>query len=122
MDKPLTDRELDIMNVLWDLESGTVSEVRDQLHDDLAYNTVLTVIRTLEAKGFVRHEGEGKAHRYFPRVKREANAGSTLARVLKTVFQDSPELLLTHLVQERRLSDDELKRLRKLLDHKGGKR
>jgi predicted transcriptional regulator len=121
MDKQLTERELDIMNVLWDLESGTVNEVRDQLTDDLAYNTVLTVIRTLEAKGFVRHEGEGKAHRYFPRVKREANAGSTLSRMLTKVFQDSPELLLTHLVRERKLSADELKRLRKLLDE-GGKR
>ena len=117
-----TERELDVMAILWEHGPSTAGEVREHLADDLAYNTVLTVIRTLEAKGFVRHEGEGKAHRYFPRVKREANAGSTLARVLKTVFQDSPELLLTHLVQERRLSDDELKRLRKLLDHKGGKR
>lgn len=121
MHKQLTERELDIMNVLWDLESGTVSEVRERLTDDLAYNTVLTVIRTLETKGFLRHEGVGKAHRYFPRVKREANAGSTLSRVLKKVFQDSPELLLTHLVQERSLSPAELKRLRKLLDE-GGKR
>lgn len=116
MDKQLTDRELDIMNVLWDLESGTVSEVRDKLDDDLAYNTVLTVIRTLETKGFLRHEGEGKAHRYFPRVKRETNAGSTLSRVLRNVFQDSPELLLTHLVKERSLSPAEIKRLRKLLE------
>jgi BlaI family penicillinase repressor len=121
MDRTLTDRELDIMNVLWDRESGTVTEVRDQLDDELAYNTVLTVIRTLETKGFLRHEGEGKAHRYFPRVKREANAGSTLSRVLRKVFQDSPELLLTHLVKERNLSPAELKRLRRLLDD-GGKR
>jgi BlaI family transcriptional regulator, penicillinase repressor len=121
MDRTLTDRELDIMNVLWDLGSGTVSEVRERLADELAYNTVLTVIRTLEAKGFVRYEGEGKAHRYFPRVKRETNAGSTLTRVLRKVFQDSPEVLLTHLVRERSLSAAELKRLRKLLDE-GGKR
>lgn len=120
MDKQLTDRELDIMNILWDTGSGTVAEVRDQLEDDLAYNTVLTVIRTLEAKGFLRHEGEGKAYRYFPRVKRETNAGSTLSRVLRKVFQDSPELLLTHLVRERSMSPAELKRLRNLLDQ-GGK-
>jgi BlaI family transcriptional regulator, penicillinase repressor len=120
VDRTLTDRELDIMNILWDLESGTVSEVRAQLADDLAYNTVLTVIRTLEAKEFVRHEDEGKAHRYFPKVRRETNAGSTLSRVLTKVFQDSPELLLTHLVRERSLSPAELKRLRKLLDQ-GGK-
>lgn len=123
MGRPLTDRELDIMNVLWDLGSGTVAEVRDQLEDELAYTTVLTVIRTLETKGVLRHEGEGKAHRYFPKVARDANAGSTLSRVLRTVFQDSPELLLTHLVKERSLSPAELKRLRRLLDSgsKGGK-
>jgi predicted transcriptional regulator len=120
MDRSLTDRELDIMNVLWDSGSGTVAEVRERLEDELAYNTVLTVIRTLETKGFLRHEGEGKAHRYFPRVKRETNAGSTLTRVLRTVFQDSPELLLTHLVRERSLSPAEIKRLRRLLDE-GGK-
>lgn len=120
MDRPLTERELDIMNVLWDLGSGTVAEVRDQLEDDLAYTTVLTVIRTLETKGFLRHEGEGKAHRYFPRVARDANAGSTLSRMLRKVFQDSPELLLTHLVNERALTPVELKRLRALL-HQGSK-
>lgn len=119
MDRALTDRELDIMNILWDLGSGTVTEVRDQLDDDLAYTTVLTVIRTLETKGFLRHKGEGKAHRYFPCVAREVNAGSTLTRVLRTVFQDSPELLLTHLVQERSLTPMEIKRLRKLLDSAG---
>ena len=65
-----TERELDVMSVLWTLKSGTVTEVRERLDDELAYNTVLTVLRTLEAKGHVRHEGEGKAHRYFPTVKR----------------------------------------------------
>jgi BlaI family transcriptional regulator, penicillinase repressor len=62
----LGDRELDVMGVLWDLGSGTVAEVRDKLPADLAYTTVLTILRNLEAKGFVHHVAEGKAHRYLP--------------------------------------------------------
>jgi BlaI family penicillinase repressor len=122
MTRPLTDRELDIMEVLWARGSGTVAEVRERLVDDLAYNTVLTIIRTLEAKGVVRHEGEGKAHRYFPTVEREAVVTSALRRLLSRLFQDSPEILLTHLVRERGLSRAEIRRLRRLLDEQDGGR
>ena len=59
-----TDRELDVMAVLWDRGPSTVAEVRENLEDPLAYTTVLTVLRTLETKGYVSHEEEGKAHRY----------------------------------------------------------
>ena len=65
-----TDRELDVMAVLWSRGSATVAEVRERLPDDLAYTTVLSVLRTLEEKGHVGHRGEGKAHRYFPLVER----------------------------------------------------
>jgi len=118
-----TDRELDVMAVLWDRGSATVAEVRERLPDDLAYTTVLTVLRTLEEKGHVAHRGEGKAHRYFPLVERRVAGRSALARLIDTVFNGSPELLLTQLVTERELSDDELRRLRKLMDARlrGGK-
>lgn len=111
-----TDRELDVMKVLWDRGSATVAEVRERLPDDLAYTTVLTVLRTLEEKGHVGHRGEGKAHRYFPLVERRVAARSALARLIETVFNGSPELLLSQLVTDRDLSEDELKRLRRLLD------
>ena len=68
----LGDRELDVMGVLWDLGSGTVAEVREKLPVDLAYTTVLTILRNLEAKEFVYHGSEGKAHRYFPQIARRA--------------------------------------------------
>ncbi|MFC1661420.1 BlaI/MecI/CopY family transcriptional regulator, partial [Gemmatimonadota bacterium] len=55
------------MNVLWRLGSGTVAEVQKGLLDSLAYTTVLTILRTLEKKGYARHEAEGRAHRYLPR-------------------------------------------------------
>ena len=118
MDVTFTERELDVMAILWDLGSATVTEVRDRLDDDLAYTTVLTVLRTLEAKGYVDHREEGKAHRYAPTVARNAAGQSALRRLTEKVFAGSPELLLTQLVSGRRLSADELKRMRQLLDQR----
>lgn len=112
----LTDRELDVMSVLWARGSGTVAEVRAAIEDDLAYTTVLTVLQTLEDKGFVDHEDEGKAHRYRPLVEREAAEKSAVDRLVGSLFGGSPELLLTHLIREPELDAAELKRLRKLLD------
>src|SRR5438552_14832881 len=110
-----TDRELDVMSVLWDAGSATVAQVRERLSDDLAYTTVLTVLRTLEQKGYVGHTGEGRAHRYRPLVKRAAAGRSALRRLVDKVFDGSPELLLTQLVSDQNLGDEELRRLRKLL-------
>ena len=110
-----TDRELDVMGVLWDLGSATVAEVRERLADKLAYTTVLTVLRTLEQKGHVGHAGEGRAHRYRPLVKRAAAGRNALRRLVDKVFQGSPELLMTQLVSDKHLSDEELRRLSRLL-------
>jgi len=120
----LSDRELDVMAVLWARGSGTVAEVREALPDPLAYTTVLTVLRTLEEKGFVGHEEEGKAHRYLPLVARERAGRSALTRMVEKLFDGSPELLLTQLVSDRKLSPRDIRRLRKILDQrlKGGAR
>ncbi len=118
MDVTFTERELDVMAILWDLGSATVTEVRDRIDDELAYTTVLTVLRTLEGKGYVGHREEGKAHRYVPLVARNAAGQSALRRLTEKVFAGSPELLLTQLVSGRRLSAEELKRMRQLLDQR----
>jgi predicted transcriptional regulator len=110
----LGDRELDVMSVLWSEGSGTVAEVRSRLPTPLAYTTVLTILRNLEAKAFVRHTGEGKAHRYHPVLKRSQVGRSMLKRLLTTVFQGSPDQLMTHLVSAHDLSAAELTRLRDL--------
>ena len=114
-DLTFADRELDVMAVLWELGSGTVSEVRDRLPADLAYTTVLTILRNLETKGFLRHEEEGKAHRYFARVDREAAGESALRHMVSKLFAGSPSLLLTQLVSDQKLPAAEIKRMRKLL-------
>jgi len=105
------DRELDVMGVLWETGSATVAEVRDRLPADLAYTTVLTILRNLEAKGFVRHEGEGKAHRYFPRVARKTAGKSAVARLIDKMFGGDASMLVSHLVSDHPLSADELRKL-----------
>jgi predicted transcriptional regulator len=116
-----TERELDVMAVLWARGSGTVTEVRDALADALAYTTVLTVLRTLEDKGYVEHTNEGKAHRYAPLVQPDVAGKSALSRILDTMFGGSPELLLTQLVSDRRVDKKKLRQLRALLDERLGR-
>ena len=112
----LTQRELDIMSVLWDLGEATVTEVRDRVDPDLAYTSISTMIRTLELKGFVGHRrGEGKTHVYFPTIDAETAGESALGRVLDKIYGGSPLKLLAHLVEQRRLSSSELERMRALL-------
>ena len=122
MDIQFTNRELDLMAVLWDLESATVAEVRERLRDDLAYTTVLTILRTLEEKGYVGHTQDGKAYRYHPAVARESAGASAVSRLVGKMFSGSPEFLLTHLVSDRDLSTEDLERLRELLDERLGRK
>ena len=120
-DRTLGERELDVMGVLWELGSGTVAEVRDRLPATLAYTTVLTILRNLEVKGFVKHEEEGKAHRYLPVVADTTARGSALARLVDRLFNGSAELLVAQLVRDRALAPDELARLaRRLRADDGG--
>ena len=105
------ERELDVMGVLWETGSATVAEVRDKLPAELAYTTVLTILRNLEAKGVVRHEGEGKAHRYFPRVARKTAGRSAVSRLIDKMFGGDPSMLVSHLVSDQRLSAEELRKL-----------
>ncbi len=109
------ERELDVMGVLWELGSGTVAEVRDALPTALAYTTVLTILRNLEGKGLVRHEGEGKAYRYFPVVARTTARRSALSRLVDKLFHGSPEALVAQLVHDRGLDAAELERLARAL-------
>lgn len=118
-----TDRELDVMSILWREESATVAEVRERIGDELAYTTVLWVLQTLEEKGYVRHEKEGRAYRYFPLVGQERAGRSALKRLVDKVFHGSAAQLVAELVSERELPPEEIERMRELLEDrlKGGK-
>ena len=111
----LGERELDIMTVLWQQSSGTVTEVQAALGTPLAYTTVLTILRNLEAKGFVRRAEEGRAHRYFPKVKQRAAQRRAVRWLIDTLFLGSPEALLAQLVDDHDLTAEELQRLAKQL-------
>jgi predicted transcriptional regulator len=114
-----TERELDIMAVLWDLGPSTAAEVRDALAAegvDLAYNTVLTLLRILEDKGHIDHKEEGRAHRFRAAVKKREAGASALTRTLDRMFGGSAEALVAQLVQQRGLSKDDLKKLRRVVD------
>jgi predicted transcriptional regulator len=117
-DTRLTDRELDVMSILWRAGSGTVAEVRKALDDRLAYTTVLWALQTLEEKGHARHEKEGRAYRYYPVVEQETAGGSALNRLVDKVFHGSAAMLLAQLVSERQLPPEELQRMRELLDRR----
>jgi predicted transcriptional regulator len=115
-DLHLTKRELDVMSVLWDLGEATVTEVRDRVDSTLAYTSISTMIRTLEMKGYVSHRrGDGKTHVYFPVIDAEAAGETVLGRVLDKIYGGSPIKLLAHLVDQKRLSEKELARMRELL-------
>ena len=119
----LADREADLMEVLWDHGPSTVAEVRERLKADLAYNTVLSILRTLETKGYVIHEEEGRAHRYKAKIERESARHSALRQLSTKLFKGSVALLLTSAVADKELSAEEIKKIRQLLDEraKGGK-
>lgn len=115
-DLHLTPRELDIMGVLWELGEATVTEVRDRVDPDLAYTSISSMIRTLELKGYVSHRrGEGKTHVYFAAIDPETAGESALGRVLDKVYGGSPIKLLAHLMDQRKLSEKEITRMRELL-------
>ena len=111
-----SERELDVMTVLWEHGPSTASEVRAHMRVDLAYNTVLSFLRVLEGKGHVAHVIDGKAHRYRALVNRGQAGQSAISRLLDTVFGGSAELLLLHLVRDKRVDADEIKRLRRILE------
>ena len=115
-----TDRELDIMAVLWEQGPSTVADVRERIPIELAYTTVLTILRTLEEKGHVGHESEGRAYRYHALVERGEARVNALDRITRKLFAGSTETLLSHLVSDQDLSDEQLERIRALLDARLG--
>lgn len=122
MSSILTDRELDLMNVLWQHGPSTVAEIHQRLQDHLAYTTVLSLMRTLESKGLVRRAKEGRAHRYSPALDRKQATGAAVKSLAGRFFRGSRELLLLHLASTEKLTPRALDRLGQLLrERKEGK-
>ncbi len=113
----ITEGELRLMDVLWQKRRATVAEVAEALPPPpLAYNTVLTTMRILERKGYVRHEEDGRAFVYEPLIERDDAAKSAVGHLLKRFFGNKSAALALRLVEEERPSDDELERLKALIE------
>jgi BlaI family transcriptional regulator, penicillinase repressor len=114
----LTDAELRIMNVVWDLGEATVNTVADTQRSSrrLAYNTILTMMRILEQKGYLRREKVGRAHIYRPAVDRSQARTRAIRHMLRSLFNNSPELLMVNLLENESLSDSDRERLRQMID------
>src|SRR5207248_6758199 len=111
------------MNVLWPQGSGTVQQVLEALQDktELAYNSVLTTIRVLERKGYVKHSKDGRAHVYAPLVGREEATRSEISHLAGRFFKNSHEQLVLNILEEKGIDAEELDRLREMLERSGAK-
>jgi BlaI family transcriptional regulator, penicillinase repressor len=114
----LTEAELRIMNVLWEKSSATVHEVLGALpaKSAPAYNSVLTIIRILEKKGFVKHLKDKRAHVYLPLIDREKATRFEVGNLVRRFFADSKESLVLNILEEKGIDAEELERLRQLLE------
>lgn len=114
----LTEAELRIMNVLWEKGSGTVHDVLQVLQEKplLAYNSVLTIIRILETKGYVKHVKDNRAHIYMPKIDRKDATRFEISHLVSRFFGNSHEKLLLNILEEQSIDADELARLRQLLE------
>ena len=113
----LTDAELRIMRVLWERAQATVGEVVEHLDAATrpAYNTVLTIMKILERKGYVAHEKDGRAFRYVPLIDSSQARQTALSHLISRFFNGSSEALVLDLLGPDRVSDDERRQVRELL-------
>jgi BlaI family transcriptional regulator, penicillinase repressor len=113
----LTEAELRLMDVLWARAEGTVTDVAAALGDPpLAYNTVLTTLRILEKKGYVKHRAVGRAFVYSPKVGRDEARSSVIDYVVSRFFDNSPRALMLKLLDTEHLDERDVARMRALLE------
>ena len=107
--KELTKAEEQIMHELWEMGEGFVKEVIDRLPEPKpAYNTVSTIIRILETKGFVNHEAYGKSHKYIPAISKEDYKRVVADKLLSGYFENSPKQMLSFFLEENKLDVKDL--------------
>jgi BlaI family penicillinase repressor len=115
--KELTKAEEQIMRILWQLKEAIVKDVIEQMPEPKpAYNTVSTVIRVLEGKGFIDHKAYGNSYVYFPAISEEAYKNFAFDKVMNNYFSNSYQSLVSFLVKEKNLSINELEEITKLAE------
>lgn len=107
--KELTKAEEQIMHELWEMGRGFVKDIIERLPEPKpAYNTVSTIVRTLETKGFVAHESFGKSHQYLPKISKEEYKKGITGKLLNNYFDNSPKRMLSYFLEENKLDMKEL--------------
>jgi len=115
--KELTKAEEQIMQILWQLNEAIVKDILDKMPDPKpAYNTVSTVVRVLEGKGFIDHKAYGNSHVYFPLVSEAEYKKFTFDKMMKSYFNDSYKSLVSFIADEKKLGIKELDELTNLID------
>ncbi|MBL7814958.1 MAG: BlaI/MecI/CopY family transcriptional regulator [Saprospiraceae bacterium] len=124
MEKRLTKAEEDIMQILWRLERGTVSDILDVIEKESEdgkrppHSSISTIVRILEDKGFVSHKAYGKTHEYYPIILKVDYGKRSLSKLVSDYFDGSAHSLVSFLVKEEKMDADELKSLLDILDGK----
>jgi predicted transcriptional regulator len=118
MDK-LTNKEEEIMRVLWNLKQAFVKEVVEELPDPKPhYNTVSTTVRNLEDKGYISHKAFGKTHQYFPLISKEDYRKSFMQKTIHQYFESSYKNVVSFFAREEKISVEELKEIIENLENK----
>ena len=116
--KELTKAEEQVMQILWQLNEAIVKDIIEQISDPKpAYNTVSTVVRVLEGKGFIDHKAYGNSHVYFPIISEAEYKKFTFDKMMKSYFNDSYKSLVSFIADEKKLDINELDELTKLIDN-----
>lgn len=115
--KELTKAEEQIMQELWEMDGGFVKDIIERLPEPKpAYNTVSTIVRILQTKGFVDHEAFGKSHRYIPKVQKEDYKKLVADKLLNGYFDNSPKHMLSFFLEENKLDVKELDEILALIN------
>jgi BlaI family transcriptional regulator, penicillinase repressor len=117
--KKLTNKEEEIMQILWKLEKAFVKEVMAEITEDQPhYNTLSTIIRNLEEKGFVSHNAFGNTHQYFPVVKMEEYRKRFMNSAIETYFDSSYKNMVSFFAKEQKISAEELREILAIIEQK----
>ena len=119
-EKLLTEVELELMQILWSLEEGAVSEVQEALPEKrkLAYTSISTILRILEQKGVLKSRKEGRGHIYVPILSKTQYEQTSLRHIVSRVFDGTPTALVKRLLEDPHLSEEDLQSIRSLLEGK----
>lgn len=114
----LTDKEEDIMRILWWLKKAFVKDIKAELKEDLHYNTVSTIIRNLEEKAYVGHQAYGNTHQYYPLISQEDYQNEILNQTTHKFFKGSYKDLVSFFAKEEKISEKDLEDILKIIKNK----